>query len=102
MYVPVDVVEATVKVIVRCRARRSDGRGTEAHGDAGRLAVAVKLIAELKPFKAAVVMVEVPVLPCTTVSEAGEAEMVKLADVGPASALIRPVPFGLPQPVTRS
>jgi hypothetical protein len=37
-----------------------------------------KLIALLKPPLTAVVMVEVPWLPCTTLSEAGEAERVKL------------------------
>ena len=49
------------------------------------------------------VMVDVPLLPCATETEVGEADMVKLAGVDiPASAPIRPVLFGLPQPVTRS
>jgi hypothetical protein len=48
-------------------------------------------------------MVDVPLLPCATETEFGEAEIVKSGDVDvAASALIRPVPFGLPQPVTRS
>ncbi len=34
-------------------------------------------IAELKPPETAVVMVDVPLLPCTTETEVGEAEMVK-------------------------
>ena len=62
-----------------------------------------KEIAELKPPETAVVMVEVPLLPCTTETEAGEAEMVKSGDDDvPARALIRPAPFGLPQPVAKS
>ncbi len=63
---------------------------------------AVKLIAELNPPKTAVVMVDEPLLPCATDTEPGEAEMVKLGDAAPARALIRPEPFGLPQPVTKS
>jgi hypothetical protein len=64
---------------------------------------AVNATAELKPPETAVVIVDVPLLPCTTETDAGEAEMVKvgLVEVG-ARALISPVPFGLPQPVTRS
>ena len=60
-------------------------------------------MAELKPPETPVVIVDVPLPPWTTETEPGEAEMVKLGvvDVG-ASALINPVPFGLPQPVTRS
>lgn len=41
----------------------------------------VRLIAELKPFTAVVVTVEVPVLPCTTETVLGEAEIVKLGAV---------------------
>ena len=37
-----------------------------------------KAIAELNPPETAVVIVDVPLLPCTTETEAGEAEMVKL------------------------
>ena len=61
-----------------------------------------KAMAELKPPVALVVMVEFPALPCATETEAGEAERVKLAIAGPASALIKPLPFGLPQPVAKS
>ena len=65
--------------------------------------VAVSAIAELKPPKTTVVMVDVPLPPGATVTEVGEANMVKLGDVAvPASAAIRPFPFGLPHPVTRS
>ena len=65
--------------------------------------LAVNATAELKPPETELVIVDVPLPPWTTETEAGEAEMVKLGvvDVG-ASALISPVPFGLPQPVTRS
>ena len=65
--------------------------------------LAVSAIAELKPPETAVVMVEVPLLPRTTETAVGEAEMLNagVVLVG-ASALISPVPFGLPQPVTKS
>ena len=65
--------------------------------------VADKAIAASKPPEIAVVIVDVPLLPCTTETEAGEAEMVKLGDVvPPARAVISPEPLGLPQPVARS
>jgi hypothetical protein len=65
--------------------------------------LAVKAIAESKPPETVVVIVEVPLLLCTTETDAGEAEIANAGDalVG-ASALISPTPFGLPQPVTRS
>ena len=48
-------------------------------------------------------IVELPLLPCTTDSEAGEAEIMNAGEVlVGASALINPTPFGLPHPVTRS
>ena len=64
---------------------------------------AVSETAELKPPETVVVTVDVPVLPAVTLTEVGEAARVKsgLVLVG-ASASMRPVPFGLPQPVTRS
>lgn len=60
-------------------------------------------MAASKPPETEVVTVDVPLLPCTTETEVGEAEMVKLGvvDVG-ARALIRAAPFGLPQPVAKS
>lgn len=62
-----------------------------------------KPIDELKPPKTVVVIFDVPLLPCATETVLGEADMVKLGDVEMlASELIRPAPFGLPQPVTRS
>ena len=59
--------------------------------------------AELNPPLTVLVMVEVPEFPCTTETEAGEAERLKPGvDEVPASALIRPVPLGLPHPVAKS
>jgi len=59
--------------------------------------------AELNPPVTVLEMVEVPALPCTTVTEAGEAERLKPGvEEDPASALIRPDPFGLPHPVAKS
>ena len=65
--------------------------------------LAVSAIAESKPPETVVVIVDVPLLPCTTETDAGEAFMENAGDVlVGASALISPTPFGLPQPVTRS
>jgi len=65
--------------------------------------LADKATAESKPPETAVVIVEVPLLPCPTETEAGKLELVTSGDDDvPASALIRPVPFGLPQPVAKS
>jgi hypothetical protein len=63
---------------------------------------ALKLMAELNPFKAVVVIVDVPLFPWTTVTVEGEAEMEKVGVGGPESALIRAAPFILPHPVARS
>ena len=59
--------------------------------------------AELNPPLTVVEIVELPLLPCTTETDAGDEKIANagLVLVG-ASALISPVPFGLPQPVTRS
>lgn len=65
--------------------------------------VAVNAMAPLKPPVTVLVMVEVPAWPCTTETEAGEAERLKPGnDELPASALSRADPFGLPQPVAKS
>lgn len=64
--------------------------------------VAVKATAESKPPVTALVMVDFPELPCTTETEVGEAERLKPGVDAPASALIRPLPFGLPQPLAKS
>jgi len=44
--------------------------------------LALKATAELKPPETVVVILEVPLLPCTTETEVGEAEMVKLGLAG--------------------
>ena len=54
------------------------------------------------PFTSFTVMVLVPLLPCVTDRLLGEADSVKLGVAEPARRLIRPVAFGLPQPVHRS
>lgn len=65
--------------------------------------LAVKATAASKPSMAVVVIVDPPLLPWTTETELGEAPMLNVGEVGSgARALIRAVPFGLPQPVTRS
>jgi hypothetical protein len=65
--------------------------------------VAVKEIAESKPSVTVLVMVEVPLFPCATVTEEGEAERLKPGpDEVPARAVISPLPLGLPQPVAKS
>ena len=66
--------------------------------------LADKATAELNPPDTVVVIVDAPLPPCATETEVGEAEMAKLGvgEEPPLSALIRPIPFGLPQPVTRS
>jgi len=62
-----------------------------------------KATVDEKPFKKLTVIVEPPLLPCNTETEAGEAETVKVGVVdAPTRALISPAPFMLPQPVTRS
>ena len=101
VYVPVAVVEATVKVMVEVpEPGAAMDVGLKLTVTPVGWPVADKAIAESKPPETAVVIVDVPLLPCTTETEVGEAEMVKLGvDDVPASALIRPAPFGLPQPL---
>src|SRR5271166_3728399 len=79
-YVPVGVLDPTVMVMVELP---DPGAGTEL---GLKLTVvpdgapeADKLMALLKPPLTVVVMMEVPWFPCCTLSEAGEAEMVKFA-----------------------
>jgi len=64
--------------------------------------LADKEMTPLNPPVTVLVMVEVPTLPCTTVSEEGDAERLKPGPAAPASAVSRPDPLGLPQPVARS
>jgi hypothetical protein len=104
VYVPVAVVEATAMVMVELPEPGAAMEvGLKVTVTPAGWPAADKATAESKPPETPVVMVDVPLLPCTTETEAGEAEMVKLGvvDVG-ARALIRPLPFGLPQPVARS
>jgi len=104
VYVPVAVVEATVMVMVEVpEPGAAIEVGLKPTVTPDGWPVADRAIAESKPPETVVVMVDVPLLPCTTETEVGEAEMAKLGDddVG-ARALIRLAPFGLPQPVTKS
>ena len=65
--------------------------------------VADKEIAELKPFVTVLVIVEVPEFPFATDTEVVKAERLKPgADELPARAVIKAIPFGLPQPVAKS
>jgi hypothetical protein len=101
-YVPAATLDATVKVAVDeplpvIEAGLKPTVTPEGWPEAERVT------AESKPPLTVLVIVEVPELPATTETELGEAERVKpeLVDV-PSSALRRPSPFGLPQPVARS
>lgn len=65
--------------------------------------LAVSATAESNPPTTVLVIVELPLLPATTESDAGEADRLKVGDEDAgASALISAAPLGLPQPVTRS
>lgn len=65
--------------------------------------LADKEMVPLKPPVTELVMVEVPWLPCATVTELGEAERLKPEPPElPASAVMRPLPCGLPHPLARS
>lgn len=60
---------------------------------------AERIMVSLNPPKAEKEMLELAEFPGEIVSAEGEAERLK---PGPERALIRPAPFGLPQPVARS
>jgi hypothetical protein len=64
--------------------------------------VADKATEESKPPETAVVIVDVPLVPCTTETEVGAAEMEKVGFADPARASMRARPLGLPQPVDKS
>lgn len=104
VYVPAVVVEATARVAVDVpEPGAAMDVGLKLTVTPEGCPVAVSATAESNPPDTAVVIVEVPLLPTTTETEVGDAEMVNAAVVlDGASALISPVPFGLPQPVTRS
>ena len=102
LYVPATVDEATVSVMVEVPAPVIEV-GLKPTVTPVGWPVADKEMAESKPPVTVLVIVEVPALPCATETEAGEAERLKPGvDELPASALIRPAPFGLPQPVAKS
>jgi hypothetical protein len=65
----------------------------------------LSVVAELNPPVLLTLMVLVPLPPCVTLTEEGDAPRLKFGDeleVPPASALSKPLPFGLPQPVAKS
>ncbi len=81
VYVPVATVEATAMVMVEVPEPGAAMEvGLKLTVTPAGWPVADKAIAELKPPDTAVVMVDVPLFPCTTETEVGEAEMVKLGD----------------------
>lgn len=102
--VPVAVVEATVIVMVEVpEPGAAMDVGLKLTVTPVGWPVAVKATAASNPPEIAVVIVDVPLLPCTTETEVGEAEIVKLG-VGDVEvrALIRLTPIGLPQPLSKS
>ena len=101
LYVPVAVDEATVMVMVEVPAPVIDV-GLKPMVTPVGWPVAVKVIAESKPPVTVLVIVDVPELPCATETEVGEAERLKPGVTEPVRLLIRPDPFGLPQPVAKS
>jgi hypothetical protein len=103
-YVPVAVVDNTVKVAVEVPEPGAEiDVGLKPTVTPVGWPEADKPIALLNPPETVAVMVDPPLLPWTTETEAGEAEMAKLGPEGvPASTFSRPAPFMLPQPVARS
>jgi hypothetical protein len=99
--VPVAVVDATARVNADDPEPVIDVGLNVAVTPAGA-PLAVSATAESNPPTTVLVIVEPPLLPCTTETDPGEADSVNdgLVATG-ASASIRPA-FGLPQPVTRS
>jgi hypothetical protein len=63
---------------------------------------AARVTLPLNPLTSVTEIVLEPLLPCVTDRLLGEADRVKLGVAEPARRLIRPVVFGLPQPVQRS
>ena len=100
-YVPGAVEDATVIVMVEVPAPVIEV-GLKPTVTPDGCPLADKAIAEENPPVTVLVIVDVPELPCATVTEAGEAERLKPAEAPPASAVMSPDPFGLPQPVARS
>ena len=100
---PATVEEATVSVMVAVPAPVMEFGLNPTVTPMG-WPVAVKAMAESNPPVTVLVIVEAPLLPCATVTAAGEAERLNPGpeEEPPASAVIRPLPFGLPQPVAKS
>ena len=63
---------------------------------------AARVTLPVNPFTSLTVIVLLPLPPSAIDRLVGESERVKLAVADPARVLIRPEPFGLPQPVHRS
>lgn len=104
-YVPVATLEATAMLMVELPAPGTAiDVGLNVTVTPLGCPLADKLIAELNPPATLVLIVELPFPPCTTDTDPGEAERLKLGVPvdPPTSALMSPAPFGLPQPVTRS
>lgn len=101
-YVPAAAVEPTVKVSVELPDPVIEAGLNAAVTPVGN-PLAVSVTAESKPPETVLVIVELPVLPAATETEAGEADSVYpgCVVVDPVSAARSPA-FGEPQPVTRS
>ena len=102
LYVPTTADEPTVIVMVEVPAPVIEV-GLKVTVTPVGWPTADREIPELKPFVTVLVIVDVPEPPCTSVSEAGEAVRPKPGVlIVLSSPLIRPLPFGLPQPVAKS
>ena len=101
-YVPVTVDEPTVIVMVEVPAPVTEVGPKVTDRPLG-WPVADKEMPESKPFVTVLVIVDVPELPCSSESAAGEAVRPKPGVlIVLSSPLIRLLPFGLPQPVAKS
>lgn len=102
LYVPFAVEEATIIFMMEVPAPTIEV-GLKLTVTPAGWPVADKEIVELKPLVTVVVIVEVSEFPFVTDTEVGDTETSKPgADELPARAVIRAVPFGLPQPVAKS
>ena len=100
-YVPTSVLAPTVIVIVELPAPGAGiVLGLKLTVVPVGTPVADRLIELLKPPLTTVVIVDVPRLPCMTVSEAGEAEMLKLGTAVTVSVTVVPCWIPPPFPVT--
>ena len=104
VYVPVGVVDPTAKVTLEVpEPGAAIDVGLNPTVTVLGCPVADKATAESNSSTAVVVTVDEPFPPCTTETAFGDADKVKVGVVlVGASALIKPVPLGLPHPVTRS